>query len=79
METKRISRCGKNASLKLFTGAVIIIEVGAIVYNATTSVFTPTLAIDPVSAVVNAAPLALTAGAMLGTWSYVSCHKSKYF
>lgn len=75
---KRITRCGKNSSLKLFLGTIIVVEVGAVVYNATTSVFTPTLAINPVQAVVTAAPLAITAGAMVGTWSYVSCHKGKY-
>lgn len=72
---KRITRCRKNASLKIFLGALAVVEVGAIVYNATTSVFTPTLAIDPAKAVITAAPLAITAGAMLGAWSYLSCKK----
>lgn len=76
---KRITKCGKNASLKVATGAFIIIEAGAIVYNVTSGGYLPTMAVDPVGAAVRAAPMALTVGAMLATWSYLSCHRGKWW
>lgn len=76
---KKITRCEKNAPLKMLVGAFLIIEAGAVVYNVSSGSFLPNFAVDPVKAITTAAPAALTVGTMLATWSYISCKKSKYW